>query len=107
MHVPCVSVYCVVDVHHATKTNKGIQILPSLPPPQSLTQPLTAVQLHPHADVHGVVCYGHEPDKPSDDGRLQILQNNVIGIPVPLNHLQEQHVSFETSRTRISLIHSQ
>lgn len=52
------------------------------------TEPFAAVQLHPHADVHGVIRDGHEADEASDDGWLQVLQHNVIGVPVPFDHLQ-------------------
>lgn len=53
-----------------------------------VTEPFTAVQLHPHADVHGVICDGHEAHEASDDGRLQVLEHNVVGVPVPFDHLQ-------------------
>lgn len=62
--------------------------LSSLPPQPDLTQPFTAVQLHSHADVHGVVCDGHEADEASDDGRLEVLEHDVVGVPVSFNHLQ-------------------
>lgn len=52
------------------------------------TEPFAAVQLHSHADVHGVICDGHEADEASDDGWLQVLQHNVVGVPVPFDHLQ-------------------
>ncbi|TNN25418.1 hypothetical protein EYF80_064454 [Liparis tanakae] len=50
--------------------------------------PFAAVELHPHADVHGVVRDGHEADVAGDDGRLQVLQDDVVGVPVPLDHLR-------------------
>lgn len=52
------------------------------------TEPFTAVQFHPHADVHGVIRDGHEAHEASDDGRLQVLEHNVVGVPVPFDHLQ-------------------
>lgn len=54
----------------------------------SFTEPFAAVQLHPHADVHGVIRDGHEAHEASDDGRLQVLEHNVVGVPVPFDHLQ-------------------
>lgn len=61
----------------------------------SLTQPFTAVQLHSHADVHGVVSDGHEADEASDDGRLQVLQYDVVGVPVSFNHLQVKQTNLD------------
>lgn len=52
------------------------------------TEPFAAVQLHSHANVHGVIRDRHEADKASYDGRLQVLQHNVVGVPVPVDHLQ-------------------
>lgn len=55
---------------------------------RQLTQPLAAVELHPHAHDHGGVRHRHEADKASDDGGLQVLQHHIVGIPVALNDLQ-------------------
>lgn len=32
---------------------------------------------------------GHEADEAGDDGRLEVLQHNVVGVPVSFNHLEE------------------
>lgn len=53
-----------------------------------VTEPFAAVQLHPHAHVHGVIRDGHEAHEASDDGRLQVLEHDVVGVPVPFDHLQ-------------------
>ena len=60
----------------------------SCPHQPPLTQPFTAIELHSHADVHGVVCDRHEADEASDDGRLEVLEYNDVGVPVSFNHLQ-------------------
>lgn len=54
---------------------------------RQLTQPLAAVELHPHAHDHGVVRHWHEADEPSDDGGFQVLQHHIVGISVALNDL--------------------
>lgn len=61
------------------------------------TEPFTAIQLHPHADVHGVIRNRHEAHKASDDGRLQVLEHNVVGVPVPFDHLQVRQTPVRTT----------
>lgn len=73
--------------------HQSLHVHSSVFPLPPLTQPFTAVELHSHADVHGVVCDGHEADKASDDGRLEVLQYYVIGVSVSFNHL---HVKTNT-----------
>ena len=62
----------------------------------SLTEPLAAVELHPHADVHGVVADGHEAHGTRNDGRLQVLQHNVVGVAVSLDYLLSQNAKTRT-----------
>lgn len=54
------------------------------------TQPDTAVQLHTKADIHGVVSDGEEADKAGDQGRLQVLEDNVVGVGVSIQHLERE-----------------
>lgn len=63
------------------------------------TEPFAAVQLHPHADVHGVIRDGHEAHEASDDGRLQVLEHNVVGVPVPFDHLQVRQTPMKEKPT--------
>lgn len=56
------------------------------------TQPDTAVQLHTQADAHGVVSDGDEAHKAGDEGWLQVLEDNVVGVGVSIQHLErEEH----------------
>lgn len=54
------------------------------------TQPDTAVELHAQAHVHGVVSDRDEADKAGDEGRLQVLEDDVIGVGVSIQHLERE-----------------
>lgn len=55
-----------------------------------LTQPFTAVELHPHTHDRGGVGDGHKADEAGDDGGLEILQDHIVGVLVALDDLREE-----------------
>lgn len=76
---------------HSNCVTQSVFTLPASSQPSLLTEPFTSVQLNPHADVHGVVRDGHEAHEAGDDWRLEVLEHDIVGIPVSFNHLRLTH----------------
>lgn len=53
-----------------------------------LTVPRTAVYLHPHADRSGVLAVGDESNFTRDEGKLQVLAHNQVGVCVASQYLK-------------------